>query len=154
MASKKSPKSPHSKAISADAHFWFKQFQRHFELVFVEQCEQLSDDSDIDGIRQAGIRAVVETMLESGIDSDRIIAEIGTQLQANEAQSSLWNAELNNRRIALIDKDLLSEATLEDHMELARLTAAMRRAVDNEQNLPVGEARQLLKKLRMLDSPE
>lgn len=152
MASKKSPKPARTKAISEEADFWLQQFQKHFKFSFLDRCDSLPNDSNDADIRRVLVEAVVDTLLDSGIDAEQIIDGIGAQLTSSESQPLPWNSALNDRRITLIDKELTDEATFDERIELSRLTLAMRRNVDDQRNLPSEGAHDLLRKLRRLDS--
>ena len=63
-----------------------------------------------------------------------------------------WSDALNQRRFALIDKEIQGSLTGTESIELAGLTRIMRDHVESEANLPMKGARALHRKLLKLKS--
>jgi hypothetical protein len=63
-----------------------------------------------------------------------------------------WSDALNQRRFALIDKEIQASLTPAESVELAGLTRIMRDHVESEANLPIEGARALHRKLLQLES--
>lgn len=133
---------------------WFRQFLKHLELFMVETGQRLGPDSGSADHQLAAMRAVRLTLLDSGMDDEKLrnlfgrvaIEDLGT------SQSLQWNAELNKRRFELIDGDIQGTLSPAEQIELAGLTQLMRDHVDSEANLPFEGARKLHRLLTNMDS--
>ena len=150
MANKKQPKlttNLSKRTISLEAEDWFNQFQKHLRISFLDHCESLPFNETPAEIQTATIRAIVDTLFDSGADLSSFIQSIGERLSQLTEPAIEWNDELNRRRVELIDKDLLGEASFVEQVELAKLTSMMRRYVDTESNLPLKGAMELYRKL-------
>ena len=155
MASQKLPE-PESAStpnpILKDAREWIRQFTRHLELNFVDAGRSLPPDARLPDYQGATIRAVWQTLLDSGMDSDAILAAIGQVVIETHAPSVEWNSDLNRRRFELIDKDIQQSLTPAERIELAGLTRLMREQVESEVNLPLEGAKELHRKLLEIDA--
>ncbi len=63
-----------------------------------------------------------------------------------------WSDALNQRRFALIDREIEGSLTPAESIELAGLTRIMRDHVESEANLPIEGVRALHRKLLQLES--
>ena len=150
MASKKPRESaPESRAdsISEHASDWIRQFAQQFELNFVETSYRLPPDARVLEYQVATIRAVFQTLLDSGMNTESIAEAMGQVVIERCRESIEWNAELNQRRFELIDKDIQEKLTTAEAIELAGLTRMMREQLESEANLPMEGARALHRKL-------
>lgn len=153
MATKKLPNSESSlsdESISSETEFWIGQFQKHLRIAFHDLSQTLLSDASHDDIERITIQAAVETLLDSGVNSDSIVEGVGQAMLERSRQPIVWNETLNQRRVELIDKDLLGEASFTEQVELAKLAAAMRHEFDTEENIPLEGAKALHAKLLKL----
>lgn len=124
-------------SISEHASEWIRLFIKHFELNLLDNSRSLpSDASDLD-YRVAAIRAMFETILDSGMDRELFAASVGRILIEKRPGSVAWNSELNQRRFELIDKEIQGTLAPAERVELAGLTDIMREQLDSEANLPM-----------------
>lgn len=137
-------------AISEDASDWLQQVVKHFELNFVDACQGAPADAGRSAYQRLTIRAIVQTLKDSGLSEESIRETFGQITGESIAEPIKWTAELNHRRFSLIDKEIQGDLTPAEQFELARLTSAMRMAVDSELNLPMEGARALHRKLTVL----
>lgn len=134
-------------AISEDASDWLQQVVKHFELNFVDACQGTPENADRSLYPRLTIRAIVQTLKDSGLSEESILEMFGQIAGESIAEPIKWTAEMNRRRFLLIDKEIQGDLTAAEQFELARLTSAMRMAVDSELNLPMEGARALHRKL-------
>lgn len=134
-------------AISEDASEWLQQVVKHFELNFIDACQGSQADADEPAYQRLTIRAIVQTLKDSGLSEGSIREMFGQIAGESIAEPIEWTAEMNRRRFSLIDKEIQGDLTPAEQFELARLTSAMRMAVDSELNLPMEGARALHRKL-------
>jgi hypothetical protein len=119
---------------------------------FLDQFERHLGHTPAQAPDVAMARAVLATYLESGVESEEALELLGqAALEAGSADVE-WTDELNQRRLALIDKDIQGTLTPAEKVELAGLTRIMRQRVDTEANLPLQGARDLHRKLLELES--
>jgi hypothetical protein len=141
------------RTIGADADFWVRQFVKQFELHILEASHHLPPEANVVEFQMATARATLATFLESGMELESAMEMFGqASLEAASADVG-WSDALNQRRFALIDKDIQASLTPAETVELAGLTRIMRPHVDSEQNLPMDGARALHRKLLQLESP-
>ena len=133
---------------------WFRQFLKHLELFMVETGQPLRPDSDSAEYQLAAMRAVKLTLLDSGMDDEKLRNLFGRVAIEDPGNSPplQWNAELNKRRFELIDGDIQGTLSPAQQIELAGLTQLMRDHVDSEANLPLAGARKLHRLLTNMDS--
>jgi hypothetical protein len=134
-------------AISEDASDWLQQVVKHFELNFVDACQGSPANADRSAYQRFTILAIVQTLKDSGLSEESIREMFGQIAGESIAEPIEWTAEMNRRRFSLIDKEIQGDLTPAEQFELARLTSAMRMAVDSELNLPMEGARALHRKL-------
>jgi hypothetical protein len=143
----KSESVPGGTSIAEHSSEWIRLFIKHFELNLLDMSRSLPPDaSDIDHWI-AAIRAMRETVLDSGMDSELFAETVGRILIENRPGAAAWNSQLNQRRFDLIDKDIQETLSPAERVELAGLTAIMREQVDSEVNLPMEGAKALHRKL-------
>lgn len=138
--------------VDAEAQFWMMKFVPAFERAMLDESVELPRPSTISDLHDATIRAMLRTLMDSGMTPETFVEQVGqafADLQPNETK---WTPQLNKRRLALIDRQIQHSISLDEKLELARLTATMRQHVDSEENLPMQGARALHKKL--LESSE
>ncbi len=154
MPTKRPPKSESESrrdSISEHASDWIRQFIKHFELNFVDTIQSLPHDASTPEYQDATIRAMFQTLLDSGMDTESLVETIGRVAIERRPGSVEWNSELNQRQFALIDKLIQETLTPSEKIELAGLTKIMREQLDSEANLPLEGAKALHRKLLELD---
>ncbi|MAP10379.1 MAG: hypothetical protein CMM00_16970 [Rhodopirellula sp.] len=143
---------PNKDLISDDQDFWSRQFLKHIELNLLDVITGLPPSASQDEYQAATLQAVVETLLDSGMALDdfpslvaKAIAKIeGKQSSTNATQ---WTSAMNARRMDLIDRQIQETITVQEQIELARLTEAMRMVVDSEKSQPMEGMKALHAKL-------
>jgi hypothetical protein len=147
------PKQPASPgAISAETDLWIRQFTKQFELHVLDASRDLPPDASVSESQMATARAIVATFLDSGMDLESVMELLGRVAVESRSARASWNDALNQRRFALIDKEIQGSLTPAENVELAGLTRIMRDHVDSEANLPLEGARALHRKLLQLES--
>lgn len=157
MASKKLPdieSASESRNVTSEVEFWLQQFQKHFAIAFYDRCQSLPDTPGHDEIQRVTSEALVETLLDSGTSPESLIDAVGQVQLERTLEAATWTEEMNQRRVELIDRDLQQSATLDEQVELAKLTATMRAAIDTESNLPLLGAKRLHEKLLKMGDQE
>jgi hypothetical protein len=134
-------------SISEAASDWLAQFVKHFELNFFDVCRDLPPAAGAADYQDATMRAVFQTMLDSGMDPDAIVESLGPTPIEQRGGSVEWTSALNQRRFELIDKEIQETLTPTEKIELAGLTRIMREQLDSESNLPLAGAKALHRKL-------
>jgi hypothetical protein len=138
-------------AISADTDLWIRQFVKQFELHVLDASHDLTPDAGVSDSQMATARAIVATYLDSGMELDSVMELFGRVAVERRPVGACWSDALNQRRIALIDKEIQGSLTPAESVELAGLTRIMRDHVDAEANLPMEGARALHRKLLQLE---
>jgi len=153
MAVKKQPDSNVS-ALTETANDWFRQFLKHLEIHMAETGESLGPDSDSSDHRLAAVRAVMLTLIDSGMNQVELrnLFRLVAFENAVSPPTREWSSELNRRRFELIDRDIQGMLSPVEQFELASLTHRMREHVDSEANLPFEGARKLHRLLTDMDS--
>jgi hypothetical protein len=153
MAVKKQP-DPGAATLSEGANDWFRQFLKHLEISMAETGQGLPSDAGDADFSLAAMRAVKLTLLDSGLDNERILGLFGRVAfeRADASKMPEWTAELNKRRFELIDGEIQGALSREEQLELAGLTQLMRQHVDSEVNLPFEGAKKLHRYLTDPDS--
>jgi len=150
MAGKKpresEPESPPD-SISEHANAWIRQFVRALENSFLDASRSLPSDARVPDYQVATIRAVLQTLLDSGMDSESFVEAVGQVLIERRPGPVEWNSELNRRRFELIDREIQETLTPAERIELAGLTRIMREELESEANLPMEGAKTLHRKL-------
>lgn len=139
-------------AILADTGDWIRRFIKHFELHVLGASRGLPADASVPEMQEAAARAILQTYLDSGIELESAMELLGKVALESGSAPIAWNDELNERRFALIDKDIQGTLTPAENVELAGLTRIMRNKIDSEMNLPMKGARALHRKLLQLES--
>lgn len=133
--------------ISSSADDWIRVFVKLFEDHFVHASSGLRPDSGDPEYRLAAARAILATYLESGMELESIL-ELFRRAAVGPADfEATWSDALNQRRFALIDKEIQGTLTPAESIELARLTTIMRDHVESEEDLPMQGVRALHWKL-------
>jgi hypothetical protein len=157
MASTKPHKSEsvsHGDSISERASDWIRLCIKHFELNLLDTSRSLPPNaSDLD-YRIAAIRAMFETLLDSGMDAELFAETVGRILIEERPGSIQWNSQLNQRRFELIDKEIQETLAPAERVELAGLTRIMREQLESEANLPMEGAKALHRKLLEMAAQE
>ncbi|MEI8018979.1 MAG: hypothetical protein WCH39_12330 [Schlesneria sp.] len=81
------------------------------------------------------------------MDTEKIAESVGEILLDRPTEPMEWTEELNQRRFALIDKEIQGTLTPAETFELADLTRIMRENVDSEANFPLEGVKALHRKL-------
>ena len=144
------PVSP--EAISADADDWIRQFIKHLELHVLDASRDLPPDASVSELQVATARAILATYLDSGMELESVMELFGRVAVEWRSVGLAWSDALNQRRFALIDKEIQGSLTPAESIELAGLTSIMRDHVESEANLPMEGARALHRKLLQLES--
>jgi hypothetical protein len=139
-------------AISAYAVDWIQQCIRHFELNLLDASRNLPPDTSDSELRLATARALLATFIDSGMEFETALELLGQAAVAWRSADVAWSDALNQRRFALIDKEIQGTLTPAETIELAGLTRIMRDHVDSETNLPMSGARALHQKLQQFES--
>jgi hypothetical protein len=139
-------------AIPAGTDLWIRQFSKHLELHLLDASRDLPPESSVSESQVATARAMVETFLDSGMEFESVVELLGRVAVERRPVAAAWTDELNQRRFALIDKEIQGALTPGESLELAGLTRMMRDHVESEANLPIEGARALHRKLLGLDS--
>ena len=150
MASKKPRESDpesHGDSVSEHANAWIQQFVRELEENFLGASHSVPPDARVPDYQVATIRAVFQTLLDSGMDSESFVEAVGKVLIERRPGRIGWNSELNQRRFELIDREIQETLTPAERIELAGLTRIMREELDSEANLPMEGAKTLHRKL-------
>jgi hypothetical protein len=145
------PESP--QALSADADLWIRQFIAHLERRLLEAARRMPADAGVSESQMATARAIVATFLDSGMDLESAVEILGQAAVEQPAVDIRWSDALNQRRFALIDKDIQGSLNAAESIELAGLTRIMRDHVESEVNLPMAGARALHRRLLQTGSP-
>lgn len=140
--------------LCESANDWFRQFLKHLEIHMAVTGQALRPDSEPAEFCLAAMRAVMETLRDSGVDEDEIVSLVGRIVieEKNRGEQPVWNAELNQRRFELIDSDIQGTLSGAEQIELAGLSHLMREHADSEVSLPFEGARNLHRRLAKLDS--
>lgn len=139
-------------AISADADHWIRQFIKHFELNVLNSSRKLPPNAGVSEFQLATARAILATYLDSGMEFESAVELLAQVTLEKRSVNIAWNDALNQRRFALIDKEIQGTLTAAESIELAGLTRIMRDHVESELNLPIKGAQALHRKLLELES--
>jgi hypothetical protein len=139
-------------AISADVEDWIRQFIRHFELEVLDASRSLPPNPGVAELQRVTARAILATYLDSGMEIESAIELFGPIAVERRSGDLAWSDVLNQRRFALIDKEIQELLTPAERVELAGLTQMLREHVESEANLPMEGARALHRKLLQLKS--
>ena len=137
---------------SADADIWMRRFIKQFELNLLNAGRNLPPDASIAKSQVATARAILATYRESGMEYESAVELLAQAAVESRSVDVAWNDASNQRRFALIDKEIQGELTPAESIELAGLTGIMRNHVESETNLPMKGARALHRKLLQLKS--
>ena len=138
-------------SIPEGASDWASQFVKHFELSFSDASRSLLPEAPLSDLHDATIRAVLQTLLDSGMDAEAIEESIGRALMERRLGNTEWNSGLNRRRFELIDKEIQETLTPAEKIELAGLTRIMREKLESETNLPFEGGKALHRRLLQMD---
>ena len=116
MAVKKQPESNSGKLHETTSD-WFREFLKHLELFMVGTGQSLAANAVTFDLSLAAMRAVKLTLLESGMDNEQIRHLFGRVAfeDLRVADQLNWNAELNERRFQLIDRDIQGTLSQTEH---------------------------------------
>ena len=135
------------KVIPSDADDWIRQFIKHLELHFLDASRNLPPRASVSELQVRAAQAMLATFIDSGMEFESALELLGQVAVAWRSGDVAWSDALNQRRFALIDKEIQGALTPAESIELAGLTRIMRDHVDSETNLPVTGARALHQKL-------
>lgn len=138
--------------VLTDADPWIRQFVKHFELHALAASRELALDASVSELQAAMARAILATYLDSGLDFESAVELLGQVAIEMPSAAVAWSDELNQRRFALIDKEIQGSLTAAEKIELAGLTRVMRKQIESEINLPMNGARELHRRLMQLPS--
>jgi hypothetical protein len=139
-------------AISAETDLWIRKFTEQFELHVLDASRDLPPDASASESQMATARAIVATFLDSGVDLESVMGLLGRVAVESRPAGASWSDALNQRRFALIDKEIQGSLTPAENVELAGLTRIMRDHADSEANLPLEGARALHRMLLQRES--
>ncbi len=139
-------------AIPADADSWIRQFIKRFELRILDASRDMPPDASVSESQVATARAILATYLDSGMEFESAVELLGQVAVERRSVDVAWSDALNQRRFALIDKEIQRSLSPSESIELAGLTRIMRDHVESETNLPMKGARALHQKLLQLKS--
>jgi hypothetical protein len=148
MATEKQPEGT-SEEVVAPGNDWFQQLLKHIELHLPDAGRELTPGSDVSEFQATALRAVYQTLLDSGMQPEAIASLFGTTIIWGREKNTTveWTPELSQRRFELIDRQIQGTIKPEESVELAGLTQMMRDNVDTEANLPIQGARDLHRRL-------
>ena len=155
MTTRKPPEfdpSDSHETFSADADTWLRQFIKQFEVHVLNESRHLAPDTSVADSQAATARALLATYLDSGMEFEAAVELFGQVAIEWLSGEVAWSDASNQRRFALIDKEIQGELSAAESIELAGLTRIMRRHVESETNLPMKGARALHRKLLQLES--
>ena len=132
-------------SVSEDASDWIRQFLKYVELHFLDAS--LPCDARVAEYQDATIRAVIQTLLDSGMTRESVLEALGCAATQQGVDGGKWDSKLNQRRFTLIDKEIQGVLTPAESIELAGLTRIMREHVESETNLPMEGTKELHRKL-------
>lgn len=132
----KKPRDPSPEMISAEADLWIRHFVSLLEEQFAIASQSLTPDSSHFEYVVATIQAIMRTLHDSGSTTESVVKALGQVLGEPQSLPAEWTEELNQRRFALIDKQIQGTLTFEEKLDLARLTKIMRDNLDVELKLP------------------
>jgi hypothetical protein len=138
--------------MSEDTELWIRQFINQFENDALDAIRDLPPDASVSESQMATARVVVATFLDSGMDLESVMECLGRVAVESRSAGASWSDALNQRRFALIDKEIQGTLTPAEIVELAGLTRIMRDHVDSEANLPLEGARALHRELLQRES--
>lgn len=141
-------------SVASDASDWLLKFVAVFERSFLYESSELQEVQGIADLQTATVRAMVHTLIESGMSSESLVERVEQTIIELDSGDLKWSSKLNNRRLALIDKLIQESITQAEKLELAGLTATMRKHTDSEQNLPMEGARAIHKRLLDAESKD
>ena len=150
--SHESDRPAHGAGIPSSADDWLRTFIKLLEDHFVQASGSLRPDSGDPEYRLAAARAILATYLESGMDLESILELFPRAALGPMGAEGTWSDALNQRRFALIDKEIQGTMTSAESIELARLTTIMRDHVESEETLPMEGPRALHWKLMQFES--
>lgn len=142
------------RSVDPNAEFWLLKFVPAFQRTFLDDSTELPQPGTISDLHDLSIRAVLSTLADSGMTPGAIIESVGRALNDLSPAQPAWNSTMNKRRFSLIDKHIQQSISLDEQLELAQLTAAMRQHVDSEANLAMQGARALHNKLLAADGKD
>lgn len=137
-------------AIPGHADDWIRQCVKHFELNLVDATRRIELDAEDPDLQMAAARAFLATLIDSGLQPDSALELLGRAALERSSIDLAWDDVLNQRRFALIDKEIQGTLTPAESTELAGLTRIMREHVEGEANLPMEGAKALHRKLLRL----
>jgi len=140
------------KAISQAADDWIRQFIKHLELNFHDASRNLPPHTSFSELQAATARAMVATFIDSGMEFQSTLELLGQVALEGRSTGAVWTDALNERRFALIDKEIQGALTTAERIELAGLTRIMREHVESETNLPMKGARAMHQRLMQMDA--
>jgi hypothetical protein len=109
-------------------------------------------DASVSESQVATARAILATYVDSGMEFESAVELLGQVAVERQSVNVAWSDALNQRRFALIDKEIQGSLSAPESIELAGLTRIMRNHVESETNLPMKGARVLHRKLLQLKS--
>ncbi|MEO9930107.1 hypothetical protein [Rhodopirellula bahusiensis] len=150
---------PNEDLISDDQEFWSRQFLKHIEFNLLDVITGLSRNASQEEYQAATLKAVIETLQDSGMALDEfpsLAAKAISQIQDQQPSTNVtqWTSAMNARRMDLIDRQIQETITVPEQIELARLTEAMRTVVDSEKSQPMEEMKALHAKLLSIRDEE
>src|SRR5262245_20773446 len=114
------PERPESRGdISNDTELWIRQFTKHFELLVLDACRDLPPNASATESQAATARAVLATFLDSGMEFESAMQLLGRVALERRSGEAAWRDALNQRRFALIDKEIQGSLTPAESIELA-----------------------------------
>ena len=134
------------------ADVWLRQFIKQFEVHVLEANRDLPPDASVADSQVATARAILATYLDSGMEYESAVELLAQAAVESGSVDLAWNDASNQRRFALIDKEIQGELSPAESIELAGLTRIMRHHAESETNLPMKGARVLHRKLLQIES--
>jgi hypothetical protein len=137
--------------FSGVEEIWIRTFVERFEEHALDASRDLPPDAGVSDSQVATARAILETFLESGMELESVVELLGRVAMDWRHGRAPWSEALNERRFALIDKEMQGSLTPSESIELAGLTRIMRDHAESQENLPIEGVRALHRKLLQLE---
>jgi hypothetical protein len=143
---------PSREAISGNTDDWIRQFITQLESHLLDASPDQALHASVSESQVATARAVLKTFLDSGMELESAVELLGRVAIELRPVEGGWSDGMNQRRFALIDKEIDGTLTPAENIELAGLTGMLRNHVESEANLSVEGARALHRKLLQFES--
>ena len=138
-----------TRSLPSVAQDWGEQFVKHLEIWYADSICRSDAETDWRGYRQAMVSAFVATMRDAGADPKEIAQLLAKSIGelSSPRPPGRWTEKESARRLELIDKQIQQSLSVDEMIELARLTSLLRASCDTEENVPLEGAKRLHRQL-------